>query len=147
MRLHKFVMLAVALFFSLARATNSNQGSPVLLATPDSVVTDRLLPVGQNKRFLRVKDTEDDHEEERAAISTGPLGNSLKKVSSKIRGSKIYNSKAVSRVRHKYWYRNGEDPKSIYEKLGLKGLPLSVAEKKPEFLDYLAYAAFWRAQL
>ncbi|KAG7394509.1 hypothetical protein PHYBOEH_005062 [Phytophthora boehmeriae] len=135
MRLQNIMLIAVTILLSVATATDSEIAK---VASTDSSVVNRLLDADQHKRFLRVENTADEDDEERA-ISTGALGKAVNKLSSTVKESNL-----VSKARYKYWLKRGETPITIFEKLGMKGLTTLEQKKHPNFRHYLAFSKLWR---
>jgi hypothetical protein len=146
LRRYLAVLLLAAFVLASCSATGELQKSTSLQITTAGIepLAPRDTPAGQNgKRLLRVHEkpvagNSNLHEEERA-FGLSKLKNVFKSQDP----AKL--EKIAKKKQYRQWLKDGEDPKTMYAKLGLTGKgPAAALKNDPQFHDYLAFSALWR---
>nr|QMU24837.1 PaRXLR13 [Phytophthora agathidicida] len=139
---HYFVVLLFAAYLALSAATEyEDKLQPITKADVSFVA--RALTDDQStfptKRALRTHDTAIFDNEERAIPGFTQLKNLLKtKDVEKLK-------KLANKEQYRQWLKDGEDPNTIYKKLGLTGMgPAANLKNDPRFHQYLEFSALWR---
>ncbi|ETI34849.1 hypothetical protein F441_18608 [Phytophthora nicotianae CJ01A1] len=144
MRLFLMMLLLAAFNIASSKALSSpaeKEKSSLHITAP---VIDVVAFTADKKRFLRtqnkhVADVGHPDEEERAFTWATKLGSLLRTKDT------VKLEKFAKKQKYRQWLKDGEDPATIYAKLGLTGQgPAANLKNDPRFHEYIEFSALWR---